>query len=112
MSENTGLATGKEIYSIHELRSIVAPIAMRHNVQSVYLFGSYARGSATGKSDVDLCVDAPQLKGMFALGALYADLEEALQKKLDLITTSSLKYNTDGQFIENIRKDRVLLYEQ
>ena len=99
------------VYTIHELRSIVAPIARQHNVQSVYLFGSYARGSATAASDVDLCVDAPALKGMFALGALYADLEEALRKDLDLVTRGSLKYNTDSRFVENLRKDQVLLYE-
>ena len=104
--------TAENVYTINELRSIVAPIAKQHNVHSVYLFGSYARGSATSASDIDLCVDAPALKGMFALGSLYADLEDALRKKLDLITFGSLKYNTDTRFIENLRKDQVLLYEQ
>ena len=112
MPDNTGFASSEDIYTIGELRSIIAPIAKRHNVNSVYLFGSYARGSATGMSDVDLCVDASALKGMFALGSLYADLEDALQKKLDLITLDSLKYNTDSRFLENLRKDQVLLYEQ
>ena len=77
----------------------------------MFLFGSYARGCATASSDVDLCVDASSLRGMFALGALYADLEDALKKKLDLITVGSLKYNTDVQFLNNLRKDQVLLYE-
>ena len=112
MQGSTDSAKSGNVYTINELRSIVAPIAAQHHVSSVYLFGSYARGSADSESDVDLLVDAPALRGMFALGSLYADLEEALRKRLDIITHSSLKYNTDDRFIENLQKDRVLLYEQ
>lgn len=101
----------EQIYTISQIRGIVAPIAKKHRVSRVYLFGSYARGSATATSDVDLCVDASALRGMFALGALYADLEDGLQKKLDLITVGSLKYNSDPQFLDNLRKDQVLLCE-
>ena len=75
------------------------------------LFGSYARGAATPYSDIDLCVDAAALRGLFALAGLRADLEEALNKELDLITVNSLKYNKDMGFLENLRKDQVLIYE-
>ena len=94
-----------QVYSIDEIREIVAPIAKQHGVDKVFLFGSYARGDATPASDVDLCVDAPKLRG------LYADLEDALKKSIDVVTTGSLKYNKDKAFLENLRKDRVLLYE-
>ena len=100
-----------QVYSIDEIREIVAPIAKQHGVDKVFLFGSYARGDATPASDVDLCVDAPKLRGLFALGGLYADLEDALKKSIDVVTTGSLKYNKDKAFLENLRKDRVLLYE-
>ena len=100
-----------QVYSIDEIREIVAPIAKQHGVDKVFLFGSYARGDATPASDVDLCVDAPRLRGLFALGGLYADLEDALKKSIDVVTTGSLKYNKDEAFLENLRKDRVLLYE-
>ena len=70
-----------QVYSIDEIREIVAPIAKQHGVDKVFLFGSYARGDATPASDVDLCVDAPKLRGLFALGGLYADLEDALKKE-------------------------------
>ena len=79
-----------QVYSIDEIREIVAPIAKQHGVDKVFLFGSYARGDATPASDVDLCVDAPKLHGLFALGGLYADLEDALKKSIDVVTTGSL----------------------
>ena len=99
------------VYSIEDIRRIVTPIAIRHKLDRVFLFGSYARGTATDNSDIDLCVDASGLKGMFALGGLYADLAESLNKKLDLVTMKSLQYNTDAAFLENVRRDGVLIYE-
>ena len=89
----------------------IIQLAKQYDIQKVFLFGSYARGDATPASDVDLCVDAPKLRGLFALGGLYADLEDALKKSIDVVTTGSLKYNKDEAFLENLRKDRVLLYE-
>lgn len=98
-------------YSVDEIRKIIAPIAKQHGVDRVYLFGSYARGEATEQSDIDLFIDASSIRGLFAMGGLYADLEDALQKQLDIVTAKSLKYNTDTRFVSNIKKDRVLLYE-
>ena len=99
-----------KIYTLDEIREIVAPIAKEHNVDRVYLFGSYARHEATADSDVDLCVDAPALHGLFALGGLYADLHDGLDKELDMITENSLKWNRDEEFKMNLNKDRVLIY--
>lgn len=102
----------KGVYSVEDIRNIVEPIAVRYGLARVFLFGSYARGSANGASDIDICIDAENLKGMFALGSLYVDLSEALDRELDLITEQSLKYHKDPSFVDNIRKERVLLYEQ
>ena len=98
------------IYTVDEIRDIVAPIALRHGLSRVYLFGSYARGTATVISDVDLCIDASGLCGLTALSSLYLDLKEALQKDLDLITENSLKRNKDAAFLANLRKEQVLIY--
>ena len=51
-------------------------------VECAYLFGSYARGEATGESDIDILVVCPPM-GMrfFEIGA---DLEEMLHKQVDL----------------------------
>lgn len=99
------------VYTLDELKRIIAPIALRYGVDRIYLFGSYARGDADEGSDIDLCIDAVAIKGLFALGGLYADLEEALGKELDLITVKSLKYNNDKNFKENLEKEQVLIYE-
>lgn len=96
-----------KVYSIEEIKQIVAPIAQAYGVQRVFLFGSYARGEATSTSDLDFRVDKGSLKGLFALGGLYSDLEESLDKELDLLTTGSL----DPTFLNQIANEEILIYE-
>ena len=96
------------IYTVPELRQIISPIAKAYGVDRIYLFGSYARGSADADSDIDLRVDKGPLKGLFALGALYSDLEDGLGKKIDLLTTGSL----DEEFLGSIGKEEILIYDR
>lgn len=93
-------------YTIEEIKAVVEPIARKYGVDRVYLFGSYARGDVTENSDIDLRVDKGSLKGMFALCGLYTEIEEALQTKVDVLTTGSL----EEEFLHKIRKEEVLLY--
>ena len=96
------------ILTNEEIRSITAPIAASYGVKSLSLFGSYARGEATEDSDVDLLLDRGSgLKG-WEIGGLYMDLCNALGKELDLVTVSG----ADISFLNRIRKDEVVLYEQ
>ncbi len=96
------------VYSVDEIRRIAVPIAARHGVERVRLFGSYARGEATENSDVDLRVDCGRITDLFGMGALYADLQEKLNKPLDLVTTEGL----DENFLRRIQPDEVLIYER
>lgn len=106
----------EKVYSVEEIKSIVTPIAKKHRINKMFLFGSYARGNADSKSDVDLRIDSEYLTDLFRFGSLYDDLENALDKSLDLITTQALRQNLNDpltrKFIKNMRKDELLLYEE
>ena len=93
-------------YSLEELREIIIPIAKKYHISKVYLFGSYARGDYNEQSDIDLRIEKGELKGMFALCGFYTEVEEALQMKVDVLTTGSL----DDDFLKEIEKDEVMLY--
>ena len=105
------------IYTVEQIREIITPIAKRYGLPAVYLFGSYARGTANDMSDIDLLVDTTgtQLKSLMTLGALYCELEEALQKSIDLITVSSLQQSvrmpSEEDFRNAVMKERVTLYD-
>ncbi|MDR2686745.1 MAG: nucleotidyltransferase domain-containing protein [Oscillospiraceae bacterium] len=102
------------IYTLDELREKIKPIAEKYELPAVYIFGSYARGEATEDSDVDVLIDgrSAKLRGMM-IGALYVDLEEALQKELSLVEETALRTPRAKQrpwFYENVNRDKVMVY--
>ncbi|MBQ7546656.1 MAG: nucleotidyltransferase domain-containing protein [Clostridia bacterium] len=104
------------IYSVDAIRSILAPIAEKYHLRAVYLFGSYARGTATADSDIDLLVDTTgsSLDTLFKLGALYMELSQAFDKEVDMITVSSLEQPaqrpSDILFRDSVLKERMRIY--
>ena len=75
-------------------------------IEFCYLFGSYAKGYATGKSDVDLCVST-SLTG-FQFFGLVEKLRNELHKKVDLIRWGDLEKNFD--LVNEIIKDGIKIY--
>lgn len=94
------------IYAVDEIARIVRPIAQRHGLRAVYLFGSYARGAATEASDIDLLIDTTgtNIKSLLQVAAVYCELEDALGKRVDLITVSSLEQRAQMPSEQNFRK--------
>jgi predicted nucleotidyltransferase len=98
----------KPKYTIEEIRKKITPIAKRYGLVRMYLFGSYARGDARAKSDIDFRVDVPGSMDYFDLCAVYGDLERSLEAKVDLLTTGAL----EDKFLNRISKEEVLLYAE
>lgn len=104
------------VYTIDEITARIKPVAEKYGIPAVYLFGSYARGTATEDSDVDLLVDTTgtDLTNLFALGGLYCDLEDALGKEIDLLTLNSLegpcRRESDICFRNQVNRDRRIIY--
>ena len=96
-----------KVYTIDEIIKTITPIAKRHGVAAIWLFGSYARGEVTAESDVDLLIDGGAVTSLWKLAAFRLDLEDALQKSVDIVTHGS----DDGEFLNRIRADEVRLYE-
>ena len=94
-------------YSIDELTNIIAPIADAHGVESVSVFGSYSRGEALADSDVDLKIEKGRLRSLFQLSGFRLAVEDALHLPVDMVTTEA----SDPDFLEMIRKEEVLLYQ-
>ena len=97
-----------KIYSLDEIKAIAAPIAKRYGVAAMYLFGSYARGEATSRSDLDFRIERGKIRSLFELSALYNDLSESFSKELDLLTSQ----NMDADFLAAIHPEEVLVYAQ
>lgn len=96
------------VYSVSELRNILYPVFEKNGVRSAVLFGSYSKGLATQKSDVDLLVDSG-LRGLAFFGLLEG-VSSALDAPVDLIDVSQVER---GSLIEQeIRRSGVKIYGQ
>lgn len=75
------------VYTVEQIAQRILPVAQKYGLKAVYLFGSYARGTATDSSDIDLLIDTSgtNIKSLLTLSAVYCDLEDALRKSIDLI---------------------------
>lgn len=93
---------------IDEIQRIVAPIAHFYGVKRLYLFGSYAKGTASEKSDVDLLVEKGKPMSLLKLSGMRQMVQEALNLSVDLVTTVGI----ESDFRKEIAGTEILLYEE
>ena len=104
------------VYTIRELRDMVTPIAVKYGLKGVSLFGSYARGTASEDSDVDLLIDTTgtDIRSLLQVAGIHEELERALRKSVDLLTVGSLtqpqQMPSGARFRENVLRERKELY--
>lgn len=102
-------AEDKGIWPQSDLIAVAKAVLSSYSNEDIsfaYLFGSYAKGKATAKSDVDLLVDG-SLSGL-RFFALQSQLEKAFAKKVDLVRLQDLKNNLP--FVSEIMKTGIRIY--
>ena len=98
----------KGLLSVEQIKKIVIKVLEEYNseVSFCYLFGSYAKGYAKEKSDIDLCIDTT-LTGLKFVG-LVEKLHQNLKKNVDVLRFKDLSDNIP--LINEIMKDGVKIY--
>ena len=77
-------------------------------VLKAYLFGSSVRGNQDDNSDIDLLVELAPEMNLFAFAKMKIQLEELLQKQVDLVSANGLSAHIKP-FIDS---EKVLIYER
>lgn len=95
-------------YTIDDIKKKTVPIAKKHGISRMCLFGSYARGEATDDSDVDIYVDKGRMNSLLKYNSFVCELEDTLLCHVDVVTTNI----TDKVFLNAIISEGVLLYEE
>jgi predicted nucleotidyltransferase len=98
----------KGILSFLTIKRIVTAIASQYAIKKVILFGSYAKGQANPKSDLDLYMFS-NLSGL-AYFEFAEKLRQALKKKVDLF--SSLTLETTSPTYLQIEDTGIIIYER
>lgn len=86
-------------------------VAERYEINTLYLFGSYVDGSYHEDSDIDLAFLSTGYENNIDYGRLYFDLQEEINREIDLIdlrkTTLIFAYSIikDGRVIYDLDED-------
>ena len=76
-------------------------------VKKAFLFGSFAKGTATSHSDLDILVELDQNHSMgLEFIQMKLDLEVLLKKEVDLVTTKGLSHRV----MPLVEKTKQLIY--
>jgi predicted nucleotidyltransferase len=79
------------------------PLLKQYDVIRASIFGSYAIGQPNAESDIDFLIEFTGRKSLLDLGGLKMDLEEILEKNVDVLTFDSIHtYVQDGILREQI----------
>lgn len=96
------------VYTVPQIRERLMPVFTRNGIKRAVLFGSYGKGTASDKSDVDLLVDSG-LRGLRFVGFL-GEVQDALEKEVDLFDVSHIE---PGSLIDQeIQETGVTVYEK
>ncbi|MBM3318457.1 MAG: nucleotidyltransferase family protein [Candidatus Eisenbacteria bacterium] len=76
---------------VRSKRREILQIAARHGARRLRVFGSVARGDAAPDSDVDFLVDMEPGRSLFDLGAMLMDLQDLLNRRVDVVTEKGLR---------------------
>ena len=97
------------IYTTDDIKKIIEPIAKEYGVKKLSVFGSYARGEATEKSDIDFhLIDTEDQWGYFKFYEFLHELEDTLGIKVDIITTEII----NSKYFQEARYDEVIILGQ
>ena len=97
----------ERIFTFNEIKLRLQPIFSNHQIRQAILFGSYGKGTATPKSDVDLLVDS-NLHGLKFMG-FVEELREALDDK-DIDVFDMARIEPQSRIAEEIKQTGIEIY--
>ncbi len=92
---------------VDQIKAKAVPVLKQAGVIRSSLFGSYVRGEATQKSDIDFLIEFPRGKSLLDLVELERNLQKVLGRPVDLVTFKSI----NPLLRDQILKEQVALYD-
>ncbi|MCL2025531.1 MAG: nucleotidyltransferase family protein [Leptospirales bacterium] len=85
---------------IYKLQQIKSQLQREYAVKSIGLFGSFATGSYTNDSDIDIMVEFERPVGVEFIDLSYL-LEKELNRKVDVVSIKGIK----DKYLKEIERD-------
>lgn len=93
---------------INDITKKMLPVLISQGVEKAAIFGSFARGTQSKRSDLDLLVKLSRNKTLLDLVELKINLEKKLRRKVDIVTYNSL----NPYLRKTILEEQKVIYEK
>ncbi|MFZ5864636.1 MAG: nucleotidyltransferase family protein [Thermodesulfobacteriota bacterium] len=85
------------------LKALKPELETRFKVKSIGIFGSFVRGEQHQTSDVDVLVEFEEGADLFDLTGLALFLEEAFQRKVDVVPRGALRKELQATVLHEVQ---------
>ena len=89
---------------LNKIKPKIIKILKKNNIKRAGIFGSYARGDFKKNSDIDILIMPQRSMSLLDLSGLKIELEEALGKKVDLVSYNYIHPYLKKEVSENEMK--------
>ncbi len=86
-----------------QLKKLSPYLKREYQIRSLGIFGSYAKGSNTKKSDIDILVKFSKGKSLIEIIRIERELSEILGLKVDMLTEQSISTYLIGTVRNDLR---------
>lgn len=90
-----------------EIENTIVSVLEKYNVNTIGIFGSYARGVQRPDSDLDVMVNFKERKSLLTLLRIERELSETIGVKVDLLTEQSVS----PYLVERIKSEMKVIYQ-
>ena len=100
----------ESMYDVDRIKEILYPVFDANPIYTAIIFGSYAKGNATERSDLDIVIDSRgQLLNMAFYGVLD-EISERIGVQVDLFELSEI--HKPSPLLTEIEKNGVRIYDR
>jgi uncharacterized protein len=89
-----------------KIRESIVAILSRYDAERIAVFGSYARGEAGNKSDIDILVRFARPKSLIQIVQIEDEIKKSIHMNVDLVTEKAVSPYLE----DSIHRDEVVIY--
>lgn len=89
-----------------KIRESIITILRRYDAERIAIFGSYARGEANNKSDIDILVRFARPKSLIQIVQIEDEIKKSIHMNVDLVTENAVSPYLEG----SIHQDKQVIF--
>jgi len=100
------IMTGRKRTLNEAAKETIIGVLKQYGAEKIAVFGSYARGQAGQRSDIDILVSFQKPKSLLELVRIEQELSKSLHIPVDLLTEKAIS----PYLVDSVRNDAVVIF--